>query len=204
MFPYMKSDSFDISPVIGLFDALSVSNDPAIIQRSKHHASRNISSGLGDFSALWQFLNSGSTESRSVGDSALTPCPLSFATTTGAGDPEPTAPSISSTTSFVEPALEKRRRQVTFEPVLVEDASRIAPSHALTGDTPSQQYSLSSEYTTVPSIRSAGSAVDRKLQIIQKLLVMFPQDAAALLSPRVLENDPAAAGIHVFIDNSNV
>jgi hypothetical protein len=217
---YMSSDGgFDISAVIGLQRVLpsrpssttttttttTTTADSDAITRPPHDP--RVPRRLGDFSRLWEFLST--VNSEESGASASTP-PTS---------PEPandkttvcTSPEVSALRSEGSP--KKPRRNVTFSPTVEvgrdndndnnNATTTTTTTTALNDNGDSEGVKAFVKHVSRPVIKSSVSAEDRKINIITKLLGMFPEARASLLSP-ASAGTLSPEGIHVFIDNSNV
>lgn len=202
---------FDLSPVIDLLDALSPTPANPFLPDPTAVVTVGVVRSLGDFPALWQFLEDcragGSAPQRSK---ELTPPPSPL------------------------PPLEKRRKRkkntnVTFHDSVVNPGLSSATDTADHTDTteeipraafprflipasvvPPPSHGLAAravEAPKCPVIRSRLSASERKAQLMQMIISLFPADAHTLLNlnlkiPQTV-NLPNT-NIHVFIDNSNV
>lgn len=248
----MSSTGFDLSPVIDLLDTLSAGPkhpfllDPVAVVSA---ATSDVRS-LGDFSALWSFLNchNDSTPLPSL-DSILTPPPSpppppvysrdlkgtsrrrkrrrSRPNDTVTLNGQPIAPELSSATDSTEnhtdtteeiprkPPRTRVRVTSTFGNSVNDPAEktsratpriRLTPASILPGPDGLAPVVVRSNSPQRPVIRTPGLPVsERKAQLIQMLMRLFPSDRAALLTlnvPRPLTPQPT--DIHVFIDNSNV
>jgi len=179
---------------------------------------------LGDFTAIWRFLES------IAGETGAVISPLQLATTSATATarrlttsnvindnrytyapPTPSKPEFPSLRSSGSPA--KPRRVVTFAPAVgFSDEDINTASAAYTSATGLKTALGDKTYTGVktfvkhasqPMIVPALTSRQRKKNIMHKLLAMFPEDRGGLLRPHGRETG-VEEGVHVFIDNSNV
>lgn len=245
----MSSTGFNLSPVIDLLDTLSAGpKNPFVLDPKAvaSGASGDVRS-LGDFSALWSFLNDCHNDSTPLPslDSILTPPPspppppvdspekgtsrrrkrrrspnvtVTLNGTPIAPEQSPATDSTENHTDTTEeiprkPPRTRIRVTSTFANSAnpAEKTSRSTPRIRLTpasilprddGLAPVVQ----SNPLQRPVIRTSGLPVsERKAQLIQMIMRLFPSDRVTLLTldiPRPLAPQPT--DIHVFIDNSNI
>jgi hypothetical protein len=201
---YMSSDAgFDISAVIGLQRVLpsrpsstttTTTADSDVITRPPHDP--RVPRRLGDFSQLWEFLSTANGE----GGASLSTPPTS--PDINAKNITCTSPEISALRSEGSP--KKPRRYVTFSQRVEVGRDNATTTVALNdnnGDSDGVKAFV--KHVSKHVIKSNVSAEDRKINIITKLLGMFPEARSSLLSP-ASSGKMSPEGIHVFIDNSNV
>jgi hypothetical protein len=252
------SSSFDLSPVLGLLHGLSssvVDDNHSVGQQKASQHKRDIenngdanighSKTLGDFSPLWQFLES-------VADTPV------IATTTPPGaatnrrkkkknkkrkkkrvdtdfeegahsdlEPDSVLRAGGFKKTYDEPQV---RRVVTFatttnwgndtdednviNSTVIPNSSRHTYSYSEDGvnttrksngiDIKPHPKHIDGNGGTASVIKSTCTPEVRKINIIQKLLSIFPEGTSTLLSPVSFVGKLTRSGIHVFIDNSNV
>lgn len=201
---------FDLSPVIDLLDALSSTPaNPFLPNSTTVAAAGGVVRSLGDFPALWQFLEDCRTDDGSAAPPhrELTPPP-----------------------SPVPPSQKRRKRKkntnVTFDdPVINPGLSSATDSNDHTDTTeeitrlavprffvpasvvPPPSHGLAARAVGVAQRPVIRSASERKAQLMQIIISLFPADAHTLLNlnlkiPQTV--NLANTNIHVFIDNSNV
>jgi hypothetical protein len=247
---YMSSTGFDLSPVIDLLDSLSAGPKNPFVLDPKAVASGATGDvrSLGDFSALWSFLNDCHNDSTPLPplDSIFTPPPSPppppvdspekgtsrrrkrrrSPNVTVTLNGMPIAPEQSSATDSTEnhtdtteeiprkPPRTRIRVTSTFvnsaDPAEKTSRStpriRLTPARILPGDDGLAPVVQSNSLPERPVIRTSGLPVsERKVQLIQMIMRLFPSDRVTLLTldiPRPLAPQPT--DIHIFIDNSNV
>jgi len=197
---------FDLSAVIGLSGALATNQNtnPLVINPDKISGATPHRS-LGDFTVIWKFL----------GGSPPEPC-----TTTDEDDSSLLA-QIHST-----PRRKRKKRNSTSSKLdaATEQTSPVARLRGMGTPTPLPPVShpptrdsagpgvvantnLEDLFDKRLVIRSPMSSVERKAQLVQKILSLFPAQASRLLTRPGLRSgakDPKDTDIHVFIDASNV
>lgn len=207
------STGFDLSPVIDLLDALSATPaNPFLPNSTTVAAAAGVVRSLGDFPALWQFLEDCRTD-----DGSATAPPHKELT------PPP---------SPVPPSQKRRKRKkntnVTFDdPVInpglssatdsnndhtdtTEEITRLATPHFFlvpASVVPPPSRGLAARAVGVAQRPVVRSASERKAQLMQIIISLFPADANTLLNLnlRIPQSvNLANTNIHVFIDNSNV
>ena len=205
------SDSFDLSPVIGLLRVLPArASSPSSESSGKEskpadNEPRTTVRQLGDFTALWRYLADTATvaEPRNETQYRFQPSALSTPDTSARGQ-------------WLSSSPKKPRRFVTFSPgtlgVADEAANSASPAFiSSTGlkfaldDRTCTGVKALDKHASKPVIASNTTAEARKLSIIQKLIFMFPEAKATLLKPSQLSPKAITPdGVHVFVDNSNV
>lgn len=202
---------FDLSPVIDLLDALSPTPTNPFLPNPTTVAAGGVVRSLGDFPALWQFLE----DCRTGGDSAppqkeLTPPPSPLLhperrrkrkkktnVTFGGSVINPGSSSATDTNDHTDTTEEIPRLAVPR--FLVPASVAPPPSHGLAA--------LAVEAPRRPVISSRLPASERKAQLMQMIISLFPADAHTLLNLnlKIPQNiNLPNTNIHVFIDNSNV
>ncbi|KAG0129699.1 hypothetical protein HOY82DRAFT_563605 [Tuber indicum] len=191
---------FDFSAVIALNDALATNqnSNPLVINPEKISGTTPHRS-LGDFTPLWDFLGS-----------SPVPC-----TTTDEDDPSPP--------TQIHPSPRRKRKTrhsssfkidaVTQEtpPVVrlrgMETPAPLQPVFQQPMPSAVTNASLEDPFDKRPVIRSPMTSAERKAQLIQKILSLFPAQASRLLIRPGLRSgakDPSDTDIHVFVDASNI
>lgn len=214
---------FDLSPVIDLLDALSPSPpNPFVLDQAAAAAAAGVVRSLGDFSALWEFLEDCRSD-----DSTAPPAHLHKELTPPPSPPPPT---------HEKKKRRKKNATVTFDDSAIDHGLSSATDFAEYTDTteeipraPNPRTRFSSTFTATtrtprvpsqsdglaavaldavvhrPVIRSQLSSTDRKAQLIQMIAALFPADAPSLLCLNIPRSiNPSNSNIHVFVDNSNV
>lgn len=202
---------FDLSPVIDLLDALSPTPSNPFLPDPNVVAAAGAVKSLGDFSALWQFLEDCRTDDSAPRGKELTPPPSPLPppekrkkrkkTTNVSFDDSIINPGLSSATDFTDYTDTTEEIPRVAVPRFLIPASVVPPqSHGLVAvavkGSPQR-----------PVIRPQLSASERKAQLIQMIISLFPADAHTLLhlNLKVPQSiNLLNTNIHVFIDNSNV
>lgn len=216
-----SNTGFDTSAATGLQQVLpsrasSTSADSSDAAFSKSPNDPTAPRRLGDFTQLWQFLDTISNADSSGVRSPNTP----------PTDPDPDTSFRSFITTFspsgeasalkTEGSHKKTRRYVTFSPTVdvspckkntgIANNAFIATTTALKAaldDSPSDGVKVFAKHVSKPLIKSTTSPEERKINIIKTLMSMYPEARSSLLSPApTLALSPE--GIHIFIDNSNI
>ncbi|PUU75070.1 hypothetical protein B9Z19DRAFT_1067711 [Tuber borchii] len=169
---------FNFSTVIALSDALATSqNSNPLVINPDKISGATPHKSLGDFTAIWNFLG-------------LSPEPC---TTTDEDDSLPPLKSIQHREESVKSAT-----RVPLGPMqLPNKLHRRVPANA----------NLEDPFDKRPVIRSSMTSIERKAQLIQKILSLFPAQASHLLTRPGLRSgakDPSDTDIHVFVDASNI
>ncbi|KAG0635888.1 hypothetical protein HOY80DRAFT_1055907 [Tuber brumale] len=187
---------FNLSTVIALNDALTTNqnSNPLVINPEKISGAAPHRS-LGDFTPLWDFLGS-----------SPEPC-----TTTDEDNPSPPTQIHSS------PRRKRKKRHSSsskIDAVTQETPPAVRPRGMETPAPlqpvflqPIPSASLEDPFDRRPVIRSPMTSVERKAQLIQKVLSLFPAQASRLLIRPNLRSgakDPSDTDIHVFVDASNI
>ena len=218
------SNVFDLSPVRGLLRVLPATDltthtialplpaaaAPTSFDAQDIHKPRQ----LGDFAALWQFLETTGTDSEPLSASSNKIRSESDAEEeerVGVGEVDTLPLNLSK---------KKQKRAVKFatkvgisrdknssEPALFADLKAASPD----GDEAGTGVKAFVKHVTRPAIKPNATPEVRKANIIQRLMEMFPNAAGTLLSPSVpvvaattTGRRGSGSGIHVFVDNSNV
>ncbi|KAI5806379.1 hypothetical protein EDC01DRAFT_626462 [Geopyxis carbonaria] len=185
------SDGFDLSPVIQLLDVLSSREQAVepIVQLCLQKSHRR----LGDFPAVWALL----------ADSNVHPVELIVNL-----DPENTQtnqhakpPSVPLFTNSHLRMPVPSDAQV-YSPVMRSEASKTSE---FTREIQSVEARLTPIRQSRIILKSRVPMMHQKINIIQKIMNMFPDTCEALLKPSIPKGlKSALSDIHVFIDNSNI
>ncbi|PWW78209.1 hypothetical protein C7212DRAFT_352524 [Tuber magnatum] len=186
---------FNFSTVIALSDALTTNqnSNPLVINPDKISGATPHKS-LGDFTPLWDFLGS-----------LAAPC-----TTTDEDDPLPP--------TQIHPSPRRKRKKRNSGSIKIDAATAETPPvvrpRGMEIPTPLPPVpsvvvdaNLDDSFDKRPVIRSPMTSVERKAQLVQKILSLFPAQASHLLTRPGLRSgarDPSDTDIHVFVDASNI
>lgn len=201
---------FDLSPVIDLLDALSPTPTHPFLPNPTTVVAAGVVRSLGDFPALWQFLEDCRTGDSSLSHKELTPPPSPLPppekrrkrkkNTNVTFDDSVVNPGLSSATDTNDHTDTTEEIPRLAVPRFFVPASVVPPpNHGLAA--------LAVEVPRRPVILPRLSASERKAQLIQMIISLFPADAHTLLNlnVKIPQNvNITNTNVHVFIDNSNV
>ena len=217
------SSSFDLSPVIGLHRVLPPTPSSTTDSSGDNSAGyfkpvdlSNLSSiqarQLGDFSALWDFLQTtparGGVSPPTSSTNPHLPPPL-YSTPTAT----PPAEREESSALRNQNSPKKPRRVVTFAANVgrVDGKTTNGSKSTATTTTTTDDHQVCNgvkafvKHVSRPLIESKTTPEARKVNIIQKLMGMFPESKTTLLRPPTRTAAGLSPdGVHVFVDNSNV
>jgi hypothetical protein len=212
----MSNNSFDISSVIGLLDALATNTNPLVVNPAAVAARRSHTT-LGDFTAIWEFLGVPAELETTTADDDSSPPAQPQATPRrrtrrrrGANIPE-VAEVVVDGSAVVEPGgvpgpnvlfspAREPRGGGPICPAVELDAHRANGGLGRRGEVEERDAGVVKR----PVIRSLVTPAERKSKLIQKIIAAFPAQASALLARPNIQPEATDADIHVFIDASNV
>ena len=233
-------DGFNISPVIDLLGSFSVVDratpDPApssdALFDTEHAQHADSVRALGDFGALWKFLQ---TPGREPGPTPPICDDLdtnTYGVSVTVTQPGPPPGAISSeprksktfnvrfahdakhadrvANAKQTPVKASGRAKATIPKAPVTPKALVTPKAPVSPKSTSRKVAATSDtgYTPhSPYVKSNVASADKKVIIIEKLMKLYPETRKALLKVRVPGTPvkpPSDSDIHVFVDNSNV
>lgn len=196
---------FNFSTVIALSDALATSqnSNPLVINPDKICGATPHKS-LGDFTAIWDFLGLSPEPCTTTDeDDSLPPTQIH-------STPRRKRKKRNSSSSQIDAATEQTPPVVRLRgmgtPTPLPPVSRL-PTRDSAMPSVAANANLEDPFDKRPMIRSSMTSVERKAQLIQKILSLFPAQASHLLTRPGLRSgakNPSDTDIHVFVDASNV
>ncbi|CUS10346.1 unnamed protein product [Tuber aestivum] len=191
---------FNFSTVIALSDALATNqnSNPLVINPDKISGATPHRS-LGDFTPLWDFLGSSPEPcSTTDEDDSFPPTQIHPSPRRKRKKRHSCSSKVDAVTEETLPAVRPRAMEIPapLPPVFQQPVpSVVANVH------------LEDPFDKRPVIRSLMTSVERKAQLVQKILSLFPAQASRLLTRPGLRSgarDPSDTDIHVFVDASNI
>jgi len=197
---------FNFSTVIALSGALATNqnSNPLVINPDKISGVTPYKA-LGDFTAIWDFLGSlpEPCTTTDEDDSLLPPTQIHSTPRRKRKKRNSSSSKVDAATEQTPPAARLRGMETpTPLPPVSQPPTRDSAMPSLVANA-----NLEDPFDKRPVIRSPMTSVERKAQLVQKILSLFPAQASRLLTRPGLRSgakDPLDTDIHVFVDASNV
>ena len=196
---------FNFSTVIALSGALATSqnSNPLVINPDKISGVTPYKT-LGDFTAIWDFLGSSPEPCTTTDeDDSLLPTQIHSTPKRKRKKRNSSSSKLDAATEQTPPAARLRGMETpTPLPPVSQPPIRDSAMPSVVANA-----NLEDPFDKRPAIRSPMTSVERKAQLVQKILSLFPAQASRILTRPGLRSgakDPSDTDIHVFVDASNV